>query len=273
MSVQNSNIINNYFVDEAGDLTLFDKKGRIIVGNEGISKCFMVGFAYVPEPTLAKSKLENLRKELLADPYFKDVPSMQPHAKKTALIFHAKNDLPEVRREVFKILLSLNVKVQIAIRRKKDLALKLKWLFETKKEKLSDNDIYDDLVKRLFRNSLHKADENIIHFARRGNSTRNTALQSSIDKAKANFQAKYNKTINKPVKIIPAYPNEYIGLQIIDYYLWAVQRLYEKGEDRFFQLLANDFRLIMDLDDIRNKDYGEWYSDQNKLDLKKIKPV
>ena len=132
---------------------------------------------------------------------------------------------------------------------------------------------YDDLVKRLFRNSLHKADENIIHFARRGNSTRNTALQSSIDKAKANFQAKYNKTINKPVKIIPAYPNEYIGLQIIDYYLWAVQRLYEKGEDRFFQLLANDFRLIMDLDDIRNKDYGEWYSDQNKLDLKKIKPV
>ena len=97
-------------------------------------------------------------------------------------------------------------------------------------------------------------------------------MQSSIDKAKANFQAKYNKTINKPVKIIPAYPNEYIGLQIIDYYLWAVQRLYEKGEDRFFQLLANDFRLIMDLDDIRNKDYGEWYSDQNKLDLNLSNP-
>jgi hypothetical protein len=40
----------------------------------------------------------------LADPYFKGVPSMQADAKKTALFFHAKDDLPEVRREVFRVL-------------------------------------------------------------------------------------------------------------------------------------------------------------------------
>ena len=29
----------------------------------------------------------------------------------------------------------------------------------------------------------------------------------------------------------------------------------------------------MDLDDKRNKPYGEWYSDANPLELKKIKPA
>ena len=41
---------------------------------------------------------------MLADPYFKDVPSLQAEEKKTALLFHAKDDLPEVRREVFSLI-------------------------------------------------------------------------------------------------------------------------------------------------------------------------
>jgi len=48
--------------------------------------------------------MNNLRQSLLADPYFKRVPSMQPAARKTALMFHAKDDVPEVRRDVFALL-------------------------------------------------------------------------------------------------------------------------------------------------------------------------
>ena len=96
--------INNYYVDEAGDLTLFNKRGHVIIGKPGVSRVFMVGVAYIPDPDLAYRKIKHLRAELLADPYFKDVPSMQPQGKKTALCFHAKDDLSEVRREVFKVL-------------------------------------------------------------------------------------------------------------------------------------------------------------------------
>ena len=262
--------IRHFFVDEAGDLTLFDKKGRIIIGNEGVSKFFMVGFAEVENAELAKKLLEDLRKELLTDPYFKDVPSMQKDRKKTAIVFHAKDDLPEVRREVFKVLNRLNIKVHIVIRRKNRLAEDAKYMFETFKKKVNENDIYDDLVKRIFRNSLHKAEENIVYFARRGKSDRNIALEGAIDKAKRNFQAKYHLESNKLVNIISAHPHEYIGLQIVDYYLWALQRLYERKEDRFFNLLSKDYRVIMDIDDKRNNDYGEWYTDKNKLELIKI---
>ena len=93
-----------YFVDEAGDGTLFNKKGRVIVGTEGCSRYFILGLVDISDPDGVGCKLQNLRARLLEDPYFKGVPSMQPEAGKTAVAFHAKDDLPEVRREVFSLL-------------------------------------------------------------------------------------------------------------------------------------------------------------------------
>ncbi len=49
-------------------------------------------------------------------------------------------------------------------------------------------------------------------------------------------------------------------------------RLYERREGRFFDLLRPGFRLIMDMDDARNMEYGEWYTSDNPLTLEKIMP-
>lgn len=264
--------IRHYFVDEAGDLTLFDKKGRVLLGTPGVSNTFMVGIAFVPDLIQATNVLNELRASLLADPYFKNVPSMQLAAKKTALAFHAKDDLPEVRREVFKVLPVLNAKVFVAIRRKAQLAEEAQALFRYGR-KLRPNDVYDDLVKRLFRNLLHKADENKIVFARRGSTLRKVALEDAVTTAKMNFAKRYGKSHNVPTVIESTYPSEQAGLQIVDYYLWALQRLVEARESRFFDLLAPHYRVVMDLDDKRRKEYGEWYSDANPLTIDKIKTL
>jgi len=266
-----SKAINHYFVDEAGDLVLFGRRGKILVGTEGCSRFFMTGVAYVPSPEVAEAALRNLRSELLADPYFKGVPSFQPEAGKTALFFHAKDDLPEVRREVMRLLPSLNAKIQVAIRRK-DALLALSKQMASKGDRLTEAHLYNNLVKRLFRNLLHKADENLIVFSRRGKSNRTASLAQAIAKAKSNFEAKFQKPSDKPTTIISSYPSTRAGLQIIDYYLWALQRLYERGEDRYFEVLRANYRLIMDLDDTRNRRYGEWYSDSNPLEMRKLKP-
>ena len=271
MSIQIQNK-RHFYVDEAGDLTLFDKRGKVIVGQEGVSKYFMVGIALLPDPSLVHSTLEELRIKLLVDPYFSKVPSMQPQARKTAVAFHANVDLPEVRREVFALLPTFGIKVWVAIRRKKELVQLAQLSFELTGRKFRENDFYDDLVKRLFRNLLHKADENVIYFSRRGKTTRDVALAAAIKKAKENFEHKMGIKSNQPTQIHSLNPSQNIGLQAIDYYLWALQRMYEKGEDRFFHLLAKDYRLIMDLDDTRNKEYGEWYSDSNLLSIEKIMP-
>ena len=125
---------------------------------------------------------------------------------------------------------------------------------------------------RLFRNLLHKADENHIVFAYRGKSARKDALEQAILKAKKGFAKKWSIFHDKPTVIRSGLPSEHAGLQVVDYYLWALQRLYEVGEDRFFVSVAQDFRLIMDIDDTRHRPYGAWYSDSNPLTLEKIQP-
>jgi hypothetical protein len=262
--------IAHFFVDEAGDLTLFARRSRPAAGTEGVSKCFMVGVAQVFDPSGLQGELEALRKELLKDEYLKHVYSMRPDAEKTADFFHAKDDCPEVRREVYKLLSRHEIKVQIAIRRKSALIAEA-----TSAGKFwNPNSVYDNLVKSLFKRCLHKAELNIITFARRGKSARERALNEAIEKAKANFQRDTGIESHQPTQIIPAVPSESHGLQAVDYYLWAIQRLYERGEDRYFAFLAPQFRLIMDFDDTRNgKTYGRWYSDNDPLTKEKIMPV
>ena len=261
----------HYFVDEAGDLTLFDRRGRELVGQPGVSRYFMLGVAFLPDPALAYQKLEALRAALLSDPYFRGVPSMQPGAKRTALAFHATDDVPEVRREVFKLLPSLSPKVQVVVRTKSALVTEARALFAENGAKLREADIYDDLVKRLFRNLLHKADDNVIVFARRGKAARKEALEDAIRKAKRNFAMRWGKSHDRPTAILPGHPPEHVGLQVIDYYLWALQRCFEANEDRYFSLLADHYRLIVDFDDKRQKGYGTYYTDKYPLSLEKIK--
>ncbi len=260
----------HFFVDEAGDLTLFGRRGKCLVGTEGVSRCFMVGVAQVFDPSALRDDLVALREDLLKDDYLKHVCTMRPEAEKTAKFFHAKDDCAEVRREVYKLLARHQIKVQIAIRRKCHL------IEETTRSRrvCHANTIYDDLVKSLFKRCLHKADQNVITFARRGKSAREKALNDAIARAKANFQRDTGIESRGRTQIIPSVPSQSHGLQAVDYYLWAIQRLYEKGEDRYFNFLAPQFRLIMDFDDKRNgKWYGRWYSDGDPLTKEKIMPV
>ena len=47
--------ICHYFVDEAGDSTLFNKKGEVLLGTQGCSRYFMLGLLQVGNPeTLAE---------------------------------------------------------------------------------------------------------------------------------------------------------------------------------------------------------------------------
>ncbi|MFN0177839.1 MAG: DUF3800 domain-containing protein [Gemmatimonadales bacterium] len=265
--------VRHFFVDEAGDLTLFDRRGKTIVGSPGTSNTFMVGICELPEPAQADAQLSALRGDLLRDPYFRGVPSMAVTSRKTALGFHAKDDIPEVRREVFKLLPALKPKAIVAIRRKRELADFSRELFRVSGRKLTPNDVYDQLVERACTTLLHKAEENRFVFARRGKSDRNTALTSALHRAKERFNRRWRTDHDKPVVVASGVPSQHAGLQVADYLLWAIQRLYEKGEERYYTALAPHYRLVMDLDDLRHKPYGEWYSDSHPLSLQRMKPV
>ncbi|MCY2930579.1 MAG: DUF3800 domain-containing protein [Planctomycetota bacterium] len=245
----------HYFVDEAGDPTLFDAKGRIIVGNEGCSKYFLLGKLDVEDPGALTQGLEELRKALLADPYFKGIPSMQPAAKKTAVMFHAKDDVPEVRREVFKLLLGQKVRFYAAARDKREAAVHESRLREKEPAyRYRPNDMYDALVNRLFRRRWYRADAFRICFSKRGKSDRTVALSEAIQWAIESFERDFGMTNQAEVEITSSTPHGIGGLQAVDYFLWALQRFYEhehtekrETECRYAEMIQD---LVGEIDDL-----------------------
>jgi hypothetical protein len=267
-SEERSPSVRHYFVDEAGDGTLFSRRGRIIIGTQGCSRFFILGLLDVPDPESLACEMEELRAHLLADPYFKGVPSMQPEAKKTALAFHAKDDLPEVRREVFHLLLRHSLRFFAVVRDKRKLLEYVRQRNERDAAyRYHPNELYDYLVRRLFKTLLHKDDEYHIYFAKRGRSDRTAALRRALETARHRFSVQWGITSTAPICVIPSTPPAHAGLQAVDYLLWALQRLYERREDRYVELLWPAFRLVHDLDDTRQARYGVYYSQKKPLEL------
>src|SRR5438132_14077022 len=83
--------------------------------------------------------------KLLADPYFNLAPSMKPKEGKTAVIFHAKDDLAEVRDRVFHLLLEYDVRFSAVVRDKRRLLEQVQARNQAEpKYRYSENEIYDE---------------------------------------------------------------------------------------------------------------------------------
>ena len=260
--------ICNYFVDEAGDSNLFNSKGRVIVRTEGCSRFFILGLLDVPDTVTLANELTALRQRLLADPYFKGVPSMQPEARKTALAFHAKDDAPEVRREVFSLLLQHKLRFFAIVRDKHKVVEYVRQRNERSSTyRYNPNELYDYLVRRLFKERLHQNDEYNIYFAKRGKADRTIALREALGAARRRFNAQHGIARQTSIRVIPTTPPENPCLQAVDYFLWALQRLYERREERYVATLWAAFRLVYDVDDTRQTQYGVYYTQKKPLTL------
>ena len=263
----------NYFVDECGDSTLFSRKGKVLIGTEGCSRFFMLGLLDVPDPATLQHALDDLRTQLKNDAYFQNVPSMRPEARKTAIAFHAKDDIPEVRKEVFALLRKTDglrffavvsdkwcVLDYVRQRNERDTAYRY-----------HPNELYDYLVRRLFKNLLHKDSAYEIVFSRRGRSDRTAALHRALEAARERFAGQWGVVSSAPKRVTAGRPADIGGLQAVDYFIWALQRLYERGEERYVSYLWPAFCLVQDLDDKRKAEYGVYYTQNKQLNAMVLK--
>jgi len=259
--------IANRFVDEAGDGVLFNRRGQVIIGSGGCSRFFILGCASIADPDSVARDLAELRASLLADPYFREVPSMQPQNRKTALFFHAKDDLPEVRREVFALLRKQQGRIGFSavVRDKAAVLRDVRSMQQATPEyRYSPNDLYDELVKSLFRNQLNHREAYNMYFAKRGSSVRTAALESALVRARDEYTRRWGVLSEAPITVSPASAVDCAGLQIADYFLWSLQRFYERQEDRFLELLWPDVVFVWDRDDTRASKSGVFYQGRPK---------
>ncbi len=253
-----------YFIDEAGDPTLFDRRGRRVLVGDGSSKYFMLGKLEIAQPDLLTAELDALRNTILADPYFDAVPSMQPERKKTAIAFHAKDDLPEVRHQVFQVLRRHDLRFYAVIKNKMEVVA---YVQQREKEDASyrfrPNDLYDTLVRDLFKNLHGLADRVEIVFAKRGNKPRTDAFSLAIKLAEKDFERGFGFTRKAETHIRCSTPKEDTCLQAADYFLWALQRHYERGESRYIKSLWAQVGEIHDQDAQHGRRRGVYYNRNN----------
>ena len=212
--------------------------------------------------------MDALRAELLADPYFRDVPSMQPARGRTAAAFHAKDDPAEVRYRVFHVLMKHDVRFSAVVRSKHRVVEEVRARNRADPEyRYNENELYDSLVSHLYKSGFHEADVFKIKFARRGASDRAHALRQALERARQVYEANFGVQSRHTVEITMGTPKESAGLQAVDYFLWALQRLYEREEDRYWEFVRDKVKLVYDMDDTREQPFGMYYNPKNPLTL------
>ena len=259
--------IRHYFIDEGGDGTLFSRKGKVLIETEGCSRFFILGLLEMPDPTVLQHIFDELRGRLMSDSYFEGVPSMQAEERKTAIAFHATDDLAEVRMEVFRLLRDTEgLRFFAVVTDKRRVLEYVRERNESNPDyRYHPNELYDYLVRRLFKQRLHQSSEYRITFSKRGKSDRTDALREALQSAQNRFAEQHNVTSDMFLQVSQASPKDQASLQAVDYFIWALQRLYELGEERYVNYLWPAFRLVHDIDDRREAGYGVYYTQKKPL--------
>jgi len=206
----NSKNTTYFFVDESGDPNFFNKKGECLLDQKLASPILVLGFITTSDPISLRRELIRLKDEIAVDEYLQAIPSLA----KTKIAFHAKDDAPEVREKVFKLLKKLDFKAEFVVARKRlDVFIK--------RHNKDEDVFYNELIARLFERKLHKQN-NVIYFSKRGNKSKQKHLESAIRTAVINFEHKYNTKIESDTKVLVQVPSDEPCLQIIDYMNWIV---------------------------------------------------
>jgi len=277
---------NHRFLDEAGDTAFYGKGKTSILGSAGVSNCFILGMVKFKQPLPdIRAAVSELQNKIAADPYF-DVVSVRKKKQATGYYFHATDDLPEVRKIFFDYIKTIDCSFEAVVGRKTVER------YETK-HKGKEQYFYADLLSHLLKNKLHKEDRMVLHIAERGKSTKNQNLELALEKSKERLAVSTNrknlqeredwwnieyvsrKDIKTNVVFNVTQPLQEPLLNIADYFCWAVQNVFEKGETRFYNFLQDKISLVVDLYDAEKyENWKNYYGPKNPLTAEnKISPL
>lgn len=163
--------------------------------------------------------------------------------------FHANDDPPLIRDRMFELVL----KERSAFRFSAVVIDRLEYLNTViaRRENEPDykyvkNDEYDYLVRLLLRGRLHKEMAYLVTFSRRG-ADRSRALMDALVNLRKEMCAKLQIADGHYILIADCpEAKEHGALQLVDYCLWALQRLYNRHESRYIELIWPVVTIIND---------------------------
>jgi len=253
------------FLDEAGDTTFFGKGGKPILGKiEGVSLSFILGMVKFKEPLdEIREKIARLKKEIEEDEYLSNISSIIKKKNNKGYYFHATDDIPEVREKFYKFIKSIDLSFEAVVGRKNYA------IFSNKHNK-KEQEFYGDMLSHLLKNKFQMGGKLVLTISERGSSTKNQNLEKALEKAKGRFSnINPEKDIETKIVFNIQNPLKEPLLCISDYLCWAIQRVFERGEIRYYNFIQDKISLIIDIYDSENyKGNKNYYTDKNKLTSK-----
>jgi len=157
--------------------------------------------------------MRKLHEQIRSDPLYQGVESLRPERQKTQRLLHAKDDVPEIRDRVFRFLMLQDLRLYAEVRDKTGLAIHVRNQNRTRVSyRFTHNKLYDEMVKRLFKDRLHKEDAYRVVFATRGSKDRTQALQNALQDARTNFQRKWGVESTAPIEVAAMQSHESYAL-------------------------------------------------------------
>ena len=249
------------FLDEAGDTTFFGKDGVPILGNNGVSKAFILGMLQVNEPLEnVRLQVKELQQAIARDPYYVAVPSINKRKAKTGYFLHAKDDVPEVRKAMYELIKGVDCCFEAVVARKE-------YNRYIKQHDRKPTKFYSDLLSHLLKDKLEQHNKLVLNVAERGSCTRHNNLNDALSRATNRFEQQYpNKAHDcRVVFNVQSQTNEPL-LNIADYFCWAIQRVFERGETRYYDFIKEKCTLIIDLyDEPGSAENANYYDIGNPL--------
>jgi hypothetical protein len=253
--------VHHRFLDETGDPTFYGKGRKLIVGQDGVSLSFGIGVVRIDRPLPeVRREVRALQAQVQADPLLNTIPSVQKRVASGGFFFHACKDSPDVRSVLLRYLRELECEAEVVVARK------IPALFE-KQHHGREEEFYADLLAHLIENRLKRAGTLVLNVAERGSSTREKVLTEALQLATERAARKWGgENLKARVVFNVQNPRTEPLLTVSDYLCWAVQRVFEQGEVRHYNYLADKIRLVVDLYD-REKYEGSrnYYDKKNPL--------
>lgn len=245
------------FLDEAGDTTFFGKGKTPIIGFNGVSKSFAIGMVRFNEPLdEIREKIIAFQNKIATHPLYKDIPSVKKRVENGGFYFHAKDDLPELRKDFFDLINTFDCSIQIIVAKKNVTRF-------VHKHNAKDAEFYADILSHLIKDKFKKYNRLVLNIAKRDSSTKTKNLISALEKAKGRFD---KNPRNKDIKMadilfnVVPFTQEPL-LAVSDYLCWTVQRVFEKGETRYYDYMISKISIVVDLYDNQNyKKGGNYYT-------------
>jgi hypothetical protein len=234
--------VRHCFLDETGDPTFFGKGRKLILGQEGVSLTFGMGLVHFEEPLEPiRERIRALQTQVETDPLYASIPSVVKRAKSSGFFFHACKDTPDVRAVLLPLIRSLQCSAEIVIARKDPLSF-------ADQHHSAEDEFYAHLLSHSIKGRLHESGKLVLNVAERGSSTREKTLTRALDAATALAGASHGPdNLHTQVAFNIQNPRTEPLLTIADYLSWAVQRVFEKGEMRFYDYLSAKIRSVTDL--------------------------